>query len=260
MDDLSEKEQIELMRSWWKENGTYVIVGLLLGVGSIVGITQWRSGQVETQMAASELFEALAEEVAENRLEPAEAIAADMYADHADSVYADQSRLAMARLYMDQGRDQDAADTLRQLVDQGSNPSMQLVGRLRLAKVLLYQGKSEEVIALTEGFTGGGMGARFSEALGDAHFAQGQYAEAEAAYLAALNDPVASQLVDATLLRMKISDLPEMLAEGDTITPTGATGATDETTEMAGDADEAATDEGSADDDSAEAPQEEPIE
>ena len=229
MDDLSEKEQLDLMRSWWKENGTYVIVGLLVGVGSIVGITQWRSGQVAEQMAASELFEALAEEVAENRLESAEALAADMYGAHAESVYSDQSRLAMARLYMDQGRDQDAAETLRALVDGGSNESMQLVGRLRLGKVLLYQGKPDEVIALTEAFADGGMGARFSDVLGDAYFELGQYAEAEAAYLAALNDPLASQLIDPVLLRMKISDLPETLAEGDTITPSGAAAAPEDT-------------------------------
>lgn len=211
MDDyLSEKEQIEAMRSWWKENGTYIVVGLLVGVGAVVGVTQWRAAQSAQQEAASALFEDLADEVAENRLEPAEVVAADMYDQHPTSIYADQARLAMARLYMDQGRDQDAASTLRALVDGGSDPQMRMVGRLRLGKVLLYQGKSEEVLELLEAYTDSGMGARVNEVIGDAHFALGQYAQAEAAYLAALSAPVASQLVDGDLLRMKINDLPDI--------------------------------------------------
>lgn len=227
---LSEKEQIDAMRSWWKENGTFVIVGLLVGVGAVVGITQWRSAQVAEQEAASVLFEALADEVAENRLEPAAEVADDIYAQYPVSIYADQARLAMARLYMDQGRDQDAAETLQALVDGGSDPQMRMVGRLRLAKVLLYQDKAEEVVALVQDHTETGMGPRFNEVLGDAHFDLGQYAEAEAAYLAALGAPMASQLVDGNLLRMKINDLPELAVEGEepVVTPAADDGAPDD--------------------------------
>ena len=142
MEDLSEKEQIEVMRSWWSENGTYVVVGLLVGIGAVVGINQWRGAQVRTLEAASTLFESLADEVAENRLEPAETVAADMQDSYPNTIYADQARLAMARLYMDQGRDQDAARELQALVDAGGDGQMRMVGRLRLAKVLAVPGQT----------------------------------------------------------------------------------------------------------------------
>ncbi len=220
MDELlSEKEQIEQIRDWWKENGTYVIAGIVIGVGGIFGFNQWKSSQIETRMVASTLFEAIAEEVAENRLEPAEALAADMYAEYSTSIYADQARLAMARLYMDQGRDEDAADTLRKLLSQGADADMQLIGRLRLAKILLYQGRPAEVLPLLEAHTDTGFAARYFEAIGDAHVALGDYDRAEAAYLAALSDPRASQLIDTALVQMKISDLPE--------TPLESAGASD---------------------------------
>lgn len=212
MDDLSEKEQIEVMRSWWSENGTYVVVGLLVGIGAVVGINQWRAAQTETLEEASALFESLADEVAENRLEPAEAVAAEMQEAYPNTIYADQSRLAMARLYMDQGRDQDAARELQALVDVGGDAQMRMVGRLRLAKVLLYQGNHEEVLSLVQDHTETGMGPRFNEVKGDAYFALGQYEEAESAYLAALEGALASQLVDVTLIRMKINDLPSTSA------------------------------------------------
>ena len=224
MEDLTEKEQIEVMRSWWKENGTYVVLGIVIGVGGIFGLNQWRSSQVETQIAASTLFEELAEEIAENRVEPAEALADDMYDDFGATVYADQARLAMARLYMDQGRDEDAAAALKSLLDSEGDTQMKLVARMRLAKIYLYQDKPEDVIALLDGYADSGFAARFNEALGDAHNQLGAYDKAEEAYMAALSDPLASQLVDSTLLQMKIGDLPAAATEGTLITPDGPAG------------------------------------
>ncbi len=209
MDDLSEKEQIDLIREWWKENGTFVIAGIVLGVGGIVGFNLWKSSQLETRISASTQYEALTEEVAGNRVEPAEAIADAIQAEHAETIYADQARLAMARLYMDQGRDQDAAQQLQGLIDSGNSEEIRMVARLRLAKVNLYQGKPEAVLALLEGFENSGFAARYSEAIGDAHVALGNYAEAEAAYLTAINAPDAGQVLDQALLQMKIVDLPE---------------------------------------------------
>lgn len=220
MDELlSEKEQIDAMRSWWKDNGTYVVLGVVIGIGSIVGLNQYRSSQVASQVAASTLFENLAAEVSDNDVEPAEAIVASLASDYPDSVYTDQARLAMARLYMDQGRDEDAAAALRALLDSNGDEQMKLVARLRLAKVMLYQGQADGVVSLLENHLESGFGARFQEALGDAYTELGEHEKAEQAYLAALNDPLASQLVDSALLQMKISDLPEVLPEGQTAAP-----------------------------------------
>lgn len=209
MDDLSEKEQIDQIRGWWSENGSYVIAGIVLGVGSILGYNYWQSSQVESRVAASTVFESLTNEVADNDLDGAEAIAAELWSDHGDTIYADQARLAMARLYMDQGRDQDAAGALRSLIDSGNNEEMQLVARLRLAKIYLYQGRPEEVAALLDGYDDSGFAARYLETIGDARYAMGEFDAAEEAYLAALEAPQATQLIDVALVQMKIADMPD---------------------------------------------------
>lgn len=208
MEDLSEKEQIERMRGWWDENGSYVIAGIVLGVGSILGWNYWQSSRLAERMEASTTFEALAEEVAENRVDDAERIADTLYADHAATIYADLARLAMARLYMDQGRDQDAAEVLSALLSDGNDEQMKMAARLRLARVLMYQGRTEEIPELLSGYENSGHAPRYQEVLGDAYHAMGEYEAAEEAYLAALGDARASQLIDVTLVQMKINDLP----------------------------------------------------
>ena len=243
MDDLSEKEQLEQIRSWWSDNGNYVIAGIVLGVGAIFGYNTWQSNQLDARVSASSAFEALADEVGGNRLEEAEAAAESLWAEYPESVYADQARLAMARLYMDQGRDEDAASALSALVNSGSSEEMQLVGRLRLAKIRLYQGRAEEVEDLLSAFTGSGFGARYQETIGDARFALGDFAGAAEAYQAALDAPLAAEQVDVTLLQMKMADLPdpgevalETSAEVEDTVNEAAEALIDEATEVAEDA------------------------
>ena len=209
MEELSEKEQLDVMRQWWKENGNYVISGVVLGIALLVGWNQWQGGKVEAQVEASAKYESLVSDVSAGRLESAETTAAELYAEYAATTYPGQARLAMARLYMDKGRDQDAADVLQALLDSSAGEQVKNVGRLRLAKVLLYQGKAQEVVDLLSGDAAQAFTARYSEILGDAYVALEQYDDAENAYAVALADDRQAPTVDLTLVQMKMNDLPE---------------------------------------------------
>ncbi len=153
MDDLlTEKEQIEAMRTWWQENGRYVISGIVLGVAILVGWNRWQDYQQTTRLEASAVYETLALEVDDGDLDAAEAAASDLYDNYASTTYASLARLAMAKLYMEKGRDQDAADTLNALLEVRANSELQMVARLRLAKVHLYQNKPQEVLDSLAGY------------------------------------------------------------------------------------------------------------
>lgn len=209
MEDLSEKEQLEVMRTWWQENGRYVIGGILLGVALLAGWNYWQSANKTAELEASTLYEELLERVADGDVEPAEAAAANLYGNYGSTPYAAQARLALARLYMDKGRDQDAAMVLRALLEARGNEQLKPVARLRLARVLLYQDKAQEAIELLEGQAESAFAARFHEALGDAYVALGRFDEAAKAYAVAISDDPTRLTVDRTLVQMKINDLPE---------------------------------------------------
>ncbi|MDA0680577.1 MAG: tetratricopeptide repeat protein [Proteobacteria bacterium] len=218
MEDLSEKEQLDAMRSWWSENGKYVIGGILAGVFIIVGVNQYRSSKADAETAASVLYEEVMFAAGRENLDGAAAAAAELYLDYETSPYAAQARLAMARIYMDNGRDQDAANELRALVESNPVSELAMIGRLRLAKVLLYQNKADEVVALVNDQPDSQFSAPLNEVLGDAYVSVGQYAEAEAAYVAALggNNPQAPT-VDVNLVQLKINDLPFLGEAADSI-------------------------------------------
>lgn len=213
---LSEKEQLEALRQWWSENGLYIIGGAVLMLVLLGGWRWWQGQQREDAAAASALYESLVEEVADLKVEAAATKAAEMQSAYGDTVYARQTRLAMAKLYMDLGRDQDAARELTALVSDGGRDELQMVGRLRLARILLYQEKPEEAARLLQGYDDTAFAARYAEALGDAYTALGRYAEARQAYTRALAENPQARTVDAALVRMKVNDLP---AGGGAATP-----------------------------------------
>ena len=210
MDDLlSEKEQIEQMRAWWSEYGRYVIAGVVIAVGLLVGFNQYQSSKLEAQLEASELYETLAVHVAEGELDDAEAVADDLANDYANTSYAAQSKLAMAKLYMDRTRDQDAADVLNELLALRGHDELKHVARLRLARILLYQDKAQEVVDLLAANERGAFTALSNELLGDAHAALGDVEAAGEAYRKALADPSPAPTVNRGLVQMKLADLPD---------------------------------------------------
>jgi predicted negative regulator of RcsB-dependent stress response len=206
-DLLSEKEQIDKMRAWWSDYGLYVVGGIVLGAAILFGINYYQTQKVNAEIAASALYDDLTEYVTGGDLEAAETTAAELDSDYGNSSYAAQSKLAMARLYMDKNRDQDAAEALNELLEMNGFEHIQHVARVRLAKVLLYQGKPEDVLTLLEGKENEAFAARYAEELGDAYVALGRYDEARTSYQEALGE--AQPTIDQGLVQLKLMDLPD---------------------------------------------------
>lgn len=212
MDDLQhEKEQIEEIRAWWAEYGRYVIAGVVIAVAGLIGWNQYQGSQFEAQAAASDLFESLTVHVDGGDLDEAQAVAAELATDYANTAYAAQSKLAMARLYMDKNRDQDAADVLGELLAMRGNDELRAVGKQRLARILLYQDKPQDAVDLLEGDETVAFAGLYAESLGDAYAALGDVDKAAEAYRVALADT--TQTVNRGVVQMKLLDLPEAAPE-----------------------------------------------
>jgi len=206
---LSEKEQIQYIREWWQENRSYILTALIIVIGGITGNNAWKSSIIEKQLSASSLYESLAVEISENNLEAGEIITDQISEDYSDTVYYEKAKLAMAYFYMSQSRDEDAANSLRSILSKSSDSELSLIAEMRLAKIMLYQKKYQEVIDMLKGNTGHAFETKYSELLGDAYFGLEEFDKAEFAYMAALQNTNQAQIVDASLIQMKINDLPD---------------------------------------------------
>lgn len=210
MDELlSEKEQIDQIRGWWSEYGNWVIGGVVVMALGLFGFNYTKSSRIDAQYAASALYGDLTNRVVDGNVDEAEALAGEILVDYGDTAYAAQAQLAMARLYMDKSRDEDAANTLRDLADRAGSDEFGQVARLRLAKVLLYQDKAQEALdVLGEPANDGAFAARNDEARGDAYVALERFDDARDAYTRALGEAGAQPTIDTQFVQLKLLDLP----------------------------------------------------
>jgi len=204
---LSEKEQLEQIRDWWKEYGWYLIGGAVLGGALLFGWTRYQSYQQQRVEIASALYDELFAAVADRADVRATELLAEIRAEYASSPYADQAALLMASLRLDQQQPEAAVDELRFVLEDTDDAELALVVRQRLARLLLHMERYDEVLTLLEDLEPSRFSGRFSELRGDVYLAQGEVDRARTAYMEAYNAEFI-EVLDRNVLQMKIDDLP----------------------------------------------------
>ncbi|MBT8147205.1 MAG: tetratricopeptide repeat protein [Gammaproteobacteria bacterium] len=214
----AEEESIEAIKKWWSDNGTFVVVVVAATALLWGGWTFWQSSSQASTAAASDLYEeilALASTepgvaVTESERTQIIAAAADLQANHSDSVYALYGALFAAQQAVN-GADLDVAEQqLRWVLDNAqtglfgnADDGLILTAQLRLGRVLLGKGEPEQALTLVEGLDPGTFEADFAELRGDIYLSQGRLVDARDAYTTALQTGTGAN----TFLQMKLDEL-----------------------------------------------------
>ncbi|HET7607951.1 MAG TPA: tetratricopeptide repeat protein [Gammaproteobacteria bacterium] len=207
MDDyLTDKEQVERLRQWWRENGWFLIGGVALGGLAIVGYRQYFEYRDAQSEQAAAMYQSVKQEADAGNTADAETRFATMRSEFPDNAYTHQAALLLASNEIVTAPD-DAAEKLRFTMENSDDPELAMVARLRLARVLAYRDRDEEALAVLNVPDPGQFAGRIAEIKGDIHAANGETDAARTAYLEAMVAPGA-ELLDRGLLQMKLSDLP----------------------------------------------------
>ncbi len=206
-ENLSDDEQLEQIREWWREYGWYLIGGVLLGVAILSGIRQYDAYRQDQSEAAAVLYQELALAIADDADSDALSLLEQLRNEFPSSPYTDQAGLSIVIMHLGNQSTRGAMDALRYTLENTSDEHLALIARLRLTRLLVSSGRHDEALALLDGLDPGTFSARFSEIRGDIYYAQGDSDSARTAYSQALNDEQ-SALVDRGLVQMKLDDLP----------------------------------------------------
>jgi predicted negative regulator of RcsB-dependent stress response len=205
-DYLSDREQEEALRNWWRENWRWIIGGIVLGLALLGGWRYWESYRVQRAEAAAKADDEFHGAIARDDLEQASRLLKDLVGDHRSSAYAQQARLLLAKSYIEDGKFDEAVPLLRAVADESKDKELGEIARLRAARVLIQQGKQDEALQLLEVEKAGSFAAQVREVRGDALLAKGDSNGARAEYAAALAANTDAQ-IDRTLLEMKLQEV-----------------------------------------------------
>ena len=181
-------EQGEVVKKWLRENGSAIVMGLVIAFGGLFGFKQWQNWQENDRQQASTEFEVLDQLLTDGQLDAAMSNFQNLQDDHADSPYTSMAALKMARARVEVDQPDLAIGLYEIVVESGSPRALSAVARERLARLLLDQGRPEEALQVLDGAQDiAGFEARYAEVRGDILYAQGRRDEAVAAYLEALS-------------------------------------------------------------------------
>jgi predicted negative regulator of RcsB-dependent stress response len=210
-DYLSDKEQVERLRAWWRENGWFLLGGVAIGLLGLYGYNQYFAFEDRQAEEARALYASIKQATDSRDAAVAATVFGELRSEFPDNAYTHQAALLVASAEVVTAPDA-AAEKLRFTMEESSDPELAMVARLRLARVLAYREQYEEALALLDVPMPGQFAGRIAEIKGDIHAARGETDAARSAYLEALVTPGA-ELLDRSFLQMKLADLPGIVPE-----------------------------------------------
>jgi predicted negative regulator of RcsB-dependent stress response len=202
---LSDSEREEALREWWRDNWRWIIGGVVVGVGLLIGWHYFRLYREQRAEDAGQQYAEVQSAAASGDAAKAQTALDTLARDFDSSVYTQQARLLVARMQFEAGKYSEAEALLRTVADKSRDEELGAIAQLRLARLLIQQGKHDDAVKLLEPLTAGGFGAQAREIRGDALFAKGDSEGARAEYAAALANQDGQ--VDRTLVELKLQDV-----------------------------------------------------
>lgn len=181
----TEEEQLAQIKEWWQRNGKPLLTGGALALVLVLGWQYWQQHQVNNAQNASALYQQLLDV----SLDPSRTDAAEvarlgnlLKKEFAGTHYAQYGSLFVAKVAVEGGRLDEAADELQGVVDKPADETLGELARQRLARVLAAQDKAEQALKLLEGEADKAFAASREELRGDLLVQLGRTDEAHAAY------------------------------------------------------------------------------
>ncbi|MCL2918314.1 tetratricopeptide repeat protein [Shewanella litorisediminis] len=198
----TEEQQVEAIKSFWKEYGTSILVGAVVGLGGLYGWNTYSDMKVAKAEAASMAYQQLSANTSD---EAAMLKAAEGFkAEHDQQGYSLLVEMMVAKSAVEAKDYAKAEESLKKVIAAKDAGSLGSVAALRLARIQAEQGQGAVALTTLDAITDTAFEAQRDEIKGDILTSQGETDKAKAAYQAALDKGGISA---SPLLKMKLDNL-----------------------------------------------------
>ncbi len=204
--NFQEQEQLEAVKGWWSENGTFILTTLIIFLVALGGWRGWQYYQAKTAQEAVTLFESFLKQMESEDPQRVNDAAKTLMAEYQNTAYASYTALFASQV---NEQHDDLVRTKQQLqwvIDYASDASLKDVARLRLAAILLDEEKHEDALVLLNTKHPASFDGLYADLKGDVLTAQGKTQEAMSAYKIAFEKVDANSLY-RNFIQMKMDDL-----------------------------------------------------
>lgn len=211
---LTEEEQLEALKRWWRENGLQLVLVVVLAAGGWFGWQFWQDRQARLASDSALIYSNLVAEMqawdSERKPEQAETVRAHaetLKSLNPDSQYAYYSAMMLARLAAADGDLERAASELQWVLDNNEDQALDDLARLRLARVQAARGNDDAALALLDAGKTPAFEGVYEELKGDILARRGDAQGARAAYQLALDNLDAGDASGRSVIELKLNQV-----------------------------------------------------
>lgn len=177
----TEEQQFEEAKSWFKQNGTPILVAVFLVAAASFGWNFWKNHQVETALKASASYQQVMESYLQNPEKNAPLVE-KFIADNRGSNYAVFAQLEKAKQQAEKGDFTAVKMSLTQALAEAQDPVMKNMIYFRLALVNYQLQDFDNALQSLNNLQDQAWGVRKQLLIGDIFAAKGDVASAKTAY------------------------------------------------------------------------------
>ncbi len=184
--DLEEQEQLEELKTWWKQYGNLVTTVITVVALVVAAWQGWNWWQRKQSVEASAVYMNLEQAIGAKDAKKSRELAGALIEKYPGTSYAAMGAMLSARAQVEFGDAKTAHTQLQWVTEKAKDDLVRDLARLRLAALLLDEKSYEEAQKQLAAPAQVSLTARFAELKGDVLIAEGKKADAAASYTAAL--------------------------------------------------------------------------
>ncbi len=203
---MTEDEQLEAIKKWWKRYNGIVIVSVSVVMLAISGFRYWNWHQQKVTQQASNTYERMMVAFSNQDNKSVRGYANQLLTDYGKTVYADAARLTLAKLYVARDNYSRAREELGYVALHSKMPALKQAAKIRLARILAAEKAWDSALNELADVKDSFYLPVINELKGDIYAATGRRDEAVSSYQAAMNEVQARGLGNL-FLEMKTNEL-----------------------------------------------------
>jgi predicted negative regulator of RcsB-dependent stress response len=205
-DYLTEQEQIQQLKTWLKEYGPTVLLGVIIAVTFTFGYRYWQNYQTKKLLHASATYDEMLANRAQHNKNATLVQAEKLLSHYPATPYATIASMMLAREAVLKKEYPEAYKRLEWVIDHSKNSSFREIARIRVARLYLAEQKPDQALNILNTLEDKNFMGLVDEVRGDAYLAKRNPKEARAAYERAL-DEIPNAETARPILAMKLDNL-----------------------------------------------------
>ena len=206
---MTEAEQLEAIKKWWKRHNNIITVILSVILLLISGYKYWNWHQEKVSQQASNTFEHLMLAFSNQDNKSVRSYANQLLNEYKDTVYADAARLTLAKMYVMRENYPKARAELEYVATHSKMVTLQQVAQIRVARLLVAEKSYDKALAELSKISDATYMPVVNELRGDIYAATGQYQQAVVSYREAITQAQKNGMGNL-FLEMKTNELAAM--------------------------------------------------